>query len=199
MAATIYKLITYDPTTGAKTGEILDYRKLFYRKEVSKPGAWGVEQNGASGKVPLFVDKAPIQITRRNPSLGIAEYTDFDGMFRDPEYETTQIHTFRPAGFDWKILLQWRSIGYYAGTVNRTQFTATPIETIMKSIVSYNAGPNATTANGRIRTPNSLGLTVETDLGRGSALDWSCAWENVLTTLQKLAARASGRTTGTST
>ena len=62
----------------------------------------------------------------------------------------------------------------------------------MKTLVSYNAGSSATAGNSRLRTGTISGLTVEADGANGNTLDWFCAYDNLLESLQKLAAIAGG-------
>jgi len=82
--------------------------------------------------------------------------------------------------------LRRRVVAWYQGTTNRSVFTAAKCETIVKTIVSYNAGSQATTANGRLRTGTISGLTVQTDSAGGNTLDWECAYANLLETIQQL-------------
>src|SRR5690606_30648784 len=67
-------------------------------------------------------------------------------------------------------------------------------ETVMKALVTYNATSSGTTADGRIRNVATGGLTitVEADGGGGNTVDWYCAHDHLLETLQKLARIAGG-------
>jgi hypothetical protein len=62
----------------------------------------------------------------------------------------------------------------------------------MKTLVQYNAGASATTANGRIRDGVIEGITVAADGGFGNVISKGCAYENLLEALQKIAAIGGG-------
>ncbi len=103
------------------------------------------------------------------------------------------IHT--AAGAKLAELTDYLSLNYsrrvnspgLAGTNNRSTFTDTKAETLMKTLVSYNAGSAATTANGRIRNGAITGLSVQADGGGGNTLSKACAYDNLLSTLQEIA------------
>ena len=84
-----------------------------------------------------------------------------------------------------------RHVFWYAGVANRSQFTNVPAETVMKTLVSFNAGVSATTANGRLRAGVITGLSVQADGANGNNLYWYCSYANLLETLQR-AARVGG-------
>ena len=75
---------------------------------------------------------------------------------------------------------------------NRTRFTGVPAETIMKTLVAYNATSLATIANGRAVTWPFNDIKVQADQGRGPILDWKCAWKPLLEELQAIAKIANG-------
>ena len=86
-------------------------------------------------------------------------------------------------------LLARSVIAYRAGTVDRTNFTATAAETVAKTLFTYNATAAATVADGRLldfQPPVSFTLAVEADAGRGNVVDWFCAWQNLLESLADL-------------
>jgi hypothetical protein len=83
-------------------------------------------------------------------------------------------------------------VAWKAGTASRSVFTSDPAETIMKTLVSYNAGSAATTGHGRIRTGTITGISTAADGADGTVTDWYCAYDNLLETLQKLARIAGG-------
>jgi len=84
-------------------------------------------------------------------------------------------------------------IAWKAATTDRTKFTATAGETIMKSLVQYNATADATTANGRETTFYSpYTISIANDQARGKVIGWYCAWDELLPNLADLAAVAGG-------
>lgn len=89
-------------------------------------------------------------------------------------------------------MLGWRIVAWPAATANRSKFTSAKAETIMKTLVEYNAGASATTGNGRHRTGTITGISTAADAAGGNTLDWYCAHAILLETLQKLALVAGG-------
>jgi hypothetical protein len=84
-------------------------------------------------------------------------------------------------------LLSTRIVAWKSGTANRSTFDSQKAETVAKNLVKYNLGSDATTANGRIVAGNLSSVTVQADAAGGNAIDWSCAFENLLSTLQGVA------------
>jgi len=88
-------------------------------------------------------------------------------------------------------LLDKRVIAYPASTINRTQFINKPAETIMNTIVKYNATSSGTTADGRVRNAVSgypyNRLTVEADGAGGDNLTIYCTWQSVYQQLRIIA------------
>lgn len=198
MTPTDYQIIVKS-TAGAKTAQITDHLQLAYRKAVNAPGLASFTLNGDHAAVALLTDKCQVEIWRRNVGLGIDWYCDFYGLFRSPESGYTDRKTFRATCPGQMTMLGWRTIAYPADTANRSKFTGVPGETIMKQMVKYNATGSGTTGDGRIRNATSAGvlsglatISNQADGGGGNSLDWYCALDNLLASLQKLARVAGG-------
>lgn len=176
------------------------FNSLAYRNEVNAAGYAQITFPGNHPARSLLVNNGQVEVYRRNPDMGISTfYRDFVGIFRG------QSHTTRETG-TWTIdcpgimsVLGWRAVAWYAGTSNRSSFTSAASETIMKTLVSYNAGGNATAANGRVRdgvTSSKLSniwtISNQADGGGGNSKSWTCPWENLLSTLQALAKSGAG-------
>lgn len=175
------------------------FTSLAYRNEVNAPGYAQITFAGNHPARTLLPTNGQIEVYRRNADLGVSWYRDFVGVFRG------QTHTTRETG-EWTIdcpgimsVLSWRNVAWYAGTASRSAFTAAASETIMKTLVSYNAGSNATAANGRIRDGVTSGklsniwtISNQADGAGGNSKSWSCAWDSLLTTLQALAKAGAG-------
>lgn len=123
-----------------------------------------------------------------NPSIGVPKGTrDFTGVFREPNFETDESSTTTnqlvcTSGDD---ILSYRHVAWFTGTVDRSQFTAVPAETVAKTLVSYNLTSLATVANGRMREGDLLPgmgmlITVAPDLGRGNLITRSFKQGQVL-------------------
>lgn len=175
------------------------FTSLAYRNEVNAAGYAQITFAGNHPARTLLPTNGQIEVYRRNADLGVSWYRDFVGVFRG------QTHTTRETG-EWTIdcpgimsVLSWRNVAWYAGTASRSAFTAAASETIMKTLVSYNAGSNATAANGRIRDGVTSGklsniwtISNQADGAGGNSKSWSCAWDNLLATLQALAKAGAG-------
>lgn len=89
-------------------------------------------------------------------------------------------------------LLQTRHVLWRENYPNRSKFENEEAETIMKTIVDYNIGPNATTGNGRLRNGSVTGFVLESDGANGNALYVKCEYANLLETCQDLAETGGG-------
>jgi len=136
----------------------------------------------------LLEHNGQVIVYRRNPAMGLATWTaDFWGLFRAQKRSYSDHDFFEGRCPGILTMLGWRVVAWMAGTANRSNFQNAKAETVMKTLVSYNAGANATTANGRIRDGAIAGLAVQTDGTGGNTVSIGCAWANLLETLQKLA------------
>jgi hypothetical protein len=188
---TEYRLDVHTPAgvalatlTGGGTG---GFRTLLYNKVVNGVGLLTFTLDGTDSLIASLADKAIIEVWRRNIDTGITWYRDWMGLYRKQRRRYTDHGMFVATCQSPLVLLSWRIVAYKAATGNRSVFIATPAETIMKTMAEYNAGASATVANGRERTANTLGITCEADGGGGNVLEWRCAWDNLLASLQSLA------------
>lgn len=181
-----YKLRLHS-AAGALVAEVTDFWELSYTKRVNTPGMLRFKLSADHAAVALLEHKSQVEVHRRNQDLGIDWYCDFPGLYLDQHHAYTDrgVFTANCPGLMW--FLGTRIVGWYAGTANRSAFTSDPAETIMKTLVDYNACANATTGNGRQRDGAITGLSIQTDGANGNTLDWNCAWKNLLTELQALA------------
>lgn len=164
--------------------------------------AWTLKRNGVhycefvlnytNPDVALFADMDQIEIVRAYPELGIAEYTSFDGIYRDDviDADANGILQFKVRAYGANSLLGRRHVLYPANKANVTKFIDIAAESFFKTLVLNNAGILATVANGRDREGNLLGvnLLVASDMGLGNIISASVgSRENLLTVLQKYA------------
>ena len=177
---------------GAKIAEIGDYISLTYTRQVNAPGLLEFAMPAGSPASALIATDLEARVYRSNPQMGLAWTLDFDGIIRRVEwdYRDAESLTVRAEGI--LGLLARRIVAWYAEMANRSTWDAKPAETILKDLVDYNAGPNATTAAGRIRGGVISGVSVQADQGRGSSLSYSCAYGNLLESLQGVAAIGGG-------
>lgn len=186
-----YYLNIYD-LTGALQYVVTDFQNLSYVRKVNAPGLLQISLRGDHPIMSNLVDKWQIEVWRK-PDNGGNFARDFVGLFRQSEFyygENGSSAVITCPGL--MSMLAWRIIAWYAMTTSRAKFTSSPAETIMKTLVNYNAGSSATTGNGRLRAGAITGLTVEADGAHGTSLDWFCAYENLLEVLQNIAVIGGG-------
>jgi hypothetical protein len=185
-----YYLNVFD-TSGNLQFVVTDFTSLHYVRKVNAPG---LLQFGLRGDHPLMAnlaDKWQVEIWRKPDSGSFAR--DFVGLARQSEFyygEQGSKAVVTCPGL--MSILSWRIVAYYAGTADKTKFTADPAETVMNTLVKYNATSDATVVNGRLRAGAITGLTVETNGADGNTVDWFCEWDNLLENLQRLALIAGG-------
>ncbi|MBX6770892.1 MAG: hypothetical protein IRY83_04150 [Chloroflexi bacterium] len=178
---------------GVKVAEITDFLMLSYSRRVNAPGLLTVTLRGDHPALTSLELDGQAIVYRRNPTMGLGTWTaDFWGLWRYQERRYTDHDTVELRFPGILSLLARRIVAWAAGTTNRSSFQNVKAETVMKTLVSYNAGANATTANGRIRNGAITGLTVETDQARGNTISRDCAYRNLLEVLQELAPIAGG-------
>ena len=132
-----------------------------------------------------------VDVRRRDVANDIAWYTEFYGLYVDRELYADENGNSMHRGIcvgsnDW---LARAVIAYPANTANRTVFTNTPVETIAKTLVTYNATSAGTTGDGRVSNVDAWGanISVQADAANGPSKDWRCAHESLLANLQDLA------------
>ena len=177
---------------GVLAAILTDFESLAYSKRINSPGVASWRLRGDHDAIALHAHRGQVEIWRRNAGLGIDWYCDFYGLFLDQgyAYSDRDVWTGRAYGTNWLLSTRW--VAWYASTTDRTKFTATAAETILKTLVSYNAGANATVVNGRLREGAITGLSIEADGAGGNVLDWFCPWQSLLPTLQSVADVAGG-------
>jgi hypothetical protein len=174
--------------SGTAQAIIVDYRWLTYAQTVNQIGVAQFEIGGSHDAIQYLGRDAQCEIWKRDTDNGIDWIVDFAGLIQDDlgNRDAEGVDHYTVTVYDAYHLLTRRIVAYYAETNNRSAFTGIPIETIAKSLVTYNFTASGTVADGRMRLATMPGVTVEADSGRGVAVDWSCAWDGVLSELQKL-------------
>jgi len=189
--ATEYRLDIYT-AAGVKLAEVSDFWMLRYRRQVNAPGVLSFTLAGDHRVVPQLEHNSQVIVYRRNAAMGLPWTADFYGLFRGQKRNYTDHDTFAATCPGILTMLSWRIVAWKAGISNRSSFSSARAETVMKTLVSYNAGANATTANGRIRNGMIPGISVQVDGARGNTISVDCAWDNLLEILQKVAGIGGG-------
>lgn len=185
--ASEHKLIVRT-AAGVKVAEVSDILWLSYARAVNDAGLLKFGLNGNHAAIGLLEDKGQIDVYRRNVAMGVAWTCELTALYRRRRKTYTDRDQFEATCPGVMSKLKWRHVAWAAGTANRSEFTSAKAETIMKTLVDYNAGPQATAANGRKRDGTITGIAIEADASGGNTLShWGCAWDNLLETLQGLA------------
>jgi len=175
-----------DPTKGG-------FLELAYVNQVNAVGDCAFTLDGAHVALADLTDRAQVEVWRSDPDNNIAWYRDWSGFFLDEErWMADGLSLFKAKCKGDQLLLNDRAVIFDADTSNRTAFVNAHAETIMKTLATYNCTASASVANGRDADGTITGVSVEADGAGGNHLDWKCARDNLLETLQKMAAVAGG-------
>jgi hypothetical protein len=183
---------------GTVYAEIVDMLYLSYMKEVNAAGACQFRLRDEHPVAASVQTDDVVEVWRQYPVYDAGEtgsrvlggsswYRDWIGIFREPEQRDAQPGIFIGRAVGPLSLLADRIVAWYAGTANRSAFSAVKAETISKTLVLYNAGANAAFGAGRLLNGTIANLTNETDGGGGNTITIGCAYANLLSTLQDTA------------
>ena len=186
-----YELRTYTQS-GVLKHRFTDFGELACTIAVNAPGVLRFTLDGLHRCIPDLQNQSHIELWRKDDSMGIDWHRHFGGLYLAQDWSYSGAPMLTLIALEYKWLLQTRVIDWYANTANRTAFVAQPAETVMKTIVNYNAGASATVANGRKREGAITGLTVQANGANGSTQDYYCFGDNLLGTLQKMALLGGG-------
>ena len=176
-----------DPTKGPFTN-------LAYTNVLNGYGPCSFTLYGNHLAVASLVDQALVEVWSQWPEMGLAPHIEWSGVYKDEDSETTVEggDIFKATCYSDAWWLSTRAIAYPAGTANRSLFSGAKGETIMKTLVTYNATASGTTVDGRDELATITGVSVQADGANGNTQDWACANENLLDNLAKLAPGAGG-------
>jgi hypothetical protein len=173
----------------AKTGFI----ELAYTNQVNSYGLCSFVLPGTHSILADLTERCQVEVWRADPANGIAFTRDWSGLFLD-EYRWYQDgqHLYKATCYSDVFKLQDREILWRADVNSRSRFINSKAETILKTLVQYNCTSDASVANGRIVDGTMSGITIQADAASGNVIDWKCAWDNLLDTLQKVASIGGG-------
>lgn len=182
-----YYQIRLKEPTGSLVAIIDDYRELSFDKIVNEIGSAVVFMNGYDPKTSLFMLDGQLEVYRRDVTLGIDWYLEWEGFIRDFTYalDADGDYTFTANGVSYMHLLQRHIVAYKAG-VSQT-IKSDYAETVMKEFVSENCGSDALIANGRIRDGDFTGFSVEPDGGLGAVWSGQRSYTIVLEVIKEIA------------
>lgn len=184
--------ISIQTAAGEEITKVVEFESAVAQIGVNTPGILQVKYKGDLSFISQLEHRSQIVLYRRDPINDIDWYPHFTGIYIEPDWKYPEYKIFTQTSVGLLYLLKTRIVAYKAGTPDRSVFTSTPAESIMKTLVHRNAGSGSGEDDGRIRTGYITGITVEEDQFRGEVKDWYCAYDNLLETLQKLASVGGG-------
>ena len=189
--APLYTVQVYN-SAGTLQATVVDFLAIRITRVVNGIDVLTMQLGGTSPSVSSIVYGGIIEVYRQDIEAGIASYREYAGIIRGIEQIITDqtIYDIQAVGFN--ALLADRQVAYFAGVANRTQFTAQPAETIMKTLFNFNVGSSATTANGRFLDGRITGATASATTGAGTSMSINVAQLNLLQALQKVQLSAGG-------
>jgi len=172
------------------TGQEGGFRQLWYKKELNDVGLLYFDLDGEHEAIADLERDAQIEVWRWDTANSVTAYADFEALFVDEVRSADDDGNivFRAECPGQMDFLARESVSWPANTADRSIFTSDPAETILKTLVTYNAvTASATTGNGRIRTTDLANITVAADGAGGTTLTFACAHTNLLDALQEVA------------
>jgi len=189
--APLYTVQVYN-SAGTLQATVVDFLAIKVTRIVNGIDVLAMRLGGTSPSVSSIVYGGIVEVYRQDIEAGIASYREFAGIIRGITQTITDqtVYDIQAVGFN--ALLADRQVAYYAGVANKSQYTAQPAETIMKSLFNQNVGSSATTANGRFLDGRITGATASATTGAGTSLTISVAQLNLLQALQRVQLSAGG-------
>ena len=189
--APIYK-VTILNSSGIVQSFVTAYFDATISRQVNTFDVFTMSLNANDPNASPIVEGAIVSVSRLDKQLGVPEQTEFVGFVRrlDNVYESQTTLGVTCVGMS--AMLSDRIVAYKANVNNRSTFAGVPAETIAKTLVNYNLGTLATTANGRIQLGTISGFSTAATAGTGTSLSLSCSMRNVLSVLQEISIQGGG-------
>lgn len=187
--STEYHLRIYN-RSGVLQAVVANFLSFAYRHQRNAPGI--LEFTIDPSSAGAFELDGVVEVWRRVP--GGAWYADFTGLYRWQQQgmDADGRHWLKVRCPGLLHLCSRAIVGYAKGVAGRSTFTTTKAETIIKALVTYNATSAGTTADGRLRSVTLAGVQLEGDAARGNAIDFECSFQNLLTSIQRVATVGGG-------
>ncbi len=169
------------------TGYEGGYQQFSYKKAVNGVGLLMFDLDANHAAIADLEQDGQVEVWRWDDANGVAQYADFEALFVDEERRADDdgnsvFRAICPGQMDF---LARAVVAWPANVANRSLFTSAKAETILKTLVTYNAvTASATTGNGRIRATDLTNISVEADAAGGNTLTFACAQQPLLEALQ---------------
>lgn len=164
-------------------------RSLYLTHLENHAGTLTLQIDGRSRLVPLFQTDCQIEVYRRVLTSGGDWYLEWEGFFIGEErrIDGNGDKTFIIHGVGYLDLVYREEISYFSSTAYTDKSGAG--ETVIKEFVSENIGSGAVVnlGAGREYSGVRLGLSVETDQGRGENWDGERSWKNLGKVIKEIA------------
>ena len=186
-----YSLFVYT-SAGTLSAICTDFLTIAVNRTVNAVDVAQFDVNAVSTTASYIVYGAIVEVYRQDIVNGIASTREFAGTIRGitTTYGQTTVITAQAVGTN--AILADRIVAYKSGVANRSQFSAVPAETVMKTLYNYNLSTSATTANGRMLDGRLTGAAAATSSGLGNTISLSCSGQNLLSVLQDVQFSAGG-------
>lgn len=184
--APMYTVSLYN-SSGTLQAISQDYLDLAISRTINAPDMAVLIYDSNSNNAQYLTQGAIITILRQDTDAGISAATEFSGIIRRIVRTVNDKTTYEVTCVGMLGLLGTRIVAWRAGIANRSKFTSSPAETILKNLFNFNIGSSATTANGRLLAGNITGMTTAATTGAGTVLSVSVAYQNLLGAMQKIA------------
>lgn len=189
--APLYTVQVYN-SSGTLQATVVDFLSLRVTRVVNGIDYLAMLLGGTSPSIGSFVYGGIVEVYRQDIEAGIASYREFAGIIRGITQTITDQTIYEIVSVGFNAILADRQVAWYAGVANRSQFTASPAETVLKNLFNFNVGSSATTANGRFLSGVLTGATTAASGGAGSNITMSVAQMNLLQAMQKIQLNAGG-------
>lgn len=164
---------------------LVEAQGVSYEMRVNYPGSLTFTLDGKHEMVSQIEVGWRCDVWRQLPNAAWTK--EFIAYIEDVDWRFTDRPLVTYSGRGALSLLDKRIVAWYANTASRSAFYSQKSEAIAIGLMYYNIGAGAKTANGRHAEGTDSRIMVPASQGRGVSLDWFCAWENLLETMQKLA------------
>lgn len=171
------------------TGQEDGFRWLSYTKKLNDAGLLMFDLNADHPAIDDLEQDGQIEVWRWDDANSISAYVDFESLYVDEERSSDDDGNsiFRASCPGILDFLARECVLWYANTSNRSSFSSAKAETILKTLVTYNATSSATTGNSRLYNTDLANISVASDGAGGNTIDFACAYDNLLESLQKVA------------
>lgn len=172
------------------TGDAGGFRQLSYRKELNGVGLLMFDLDAGHDAIDDLEQDGQVEVWRWDAANSITAYADFEALFVDEERSADDdgnsiYRAICPGQMDF---LARAAVAWPANEASRSLFTTAKAETIMKTLVTYNAvAASATTGNGRIRTTDLANISVAADGAGGNTITFACAHVPLMDALRDVA------------